>query len=169
MWGPSPYPSREGYRYYVSFIDTYSQFTWLFFMTNKSKVYANFLKFKAMTELQFNTKLKCLHTDRGKEYLPVCKFLQDHGVLHRFSCPHTHEQNECAERKHCHVCETGLTLLSASSLPHNYWTDAFACAIFVINRLPSQSLKMRSPFNILFNKNPDYSIFRQFGCACYPH
>jgi hypothetical protein len=28
IWGPSPVPSVTGYRYYISFVDDYSRFTW---------------------------------------------------------------------------------------------------------------------------------------------
>jgi len=42
MWGPSPTPSHSGKLYYVLFIDDYSRFVWVYFLHNKSNVFATF-------------------------------------------------------------------------------------------------------------------------------
>jgi hypothetical protein len=36
------------------------------------------------------------------------------------SCPHTHQQNGFAERKHRHIVETDLTLLAHASMPFSF-------------------------------------------------
>lgn len=38
VWGPTPILSSKGFRYYVSFIDAYSIFTWLYLIKCKSEV-----------------------------------------------------------------------------------------------------------------------------------
>ena len=38
--------SHHGYKYYVSFIDDYSRFTWIYPMRRKSEVYELFTKFQ---------------------------------------------------------------------------------------------------------------------------
>jgi len=65
VWGPSPVLSINGNRYYVSFIDAFSKFTWLFPISHKSKVLNVFLKFQIMVERLFNTKIKNVQTDWG--------------------------------------------------------------------------------------------------------
>jgi histone deacetylase 1/2 len=138
-------------------------------MHNKSEVKTHFLHFKSLVELQFNEKIKAIQTDEGKEYTVLTDYLRTNGIIHRMSCPHTHQQQGSAERKHRHVTEVGLTLLASSGLPHSFWADAFVAGIFVTNRIPSSVLYYLSPFEKLFNKCSDYSIFRPFGCLCYPH
>ena len=59
----------------------------------------------------------CLQIDNAIEFLTFTKFLQNLGIMHRLSCPHTHEQNKSAKRKHRHIVETSLTLLPNASLP----------------------------------------------------
>jgi hypothetical protein len=39
------------------------------------------------------------------------------GIVHRVSCPHTHQQNGSAEHKHRHIVETGLALLAHAHVP----------------------------------------------------
>ena len=36
LWSPTPLPSSNGYRYYISFVDDYSRYCWIFPLTLKS-------------------------------------------------------------------------------------------------------------------------------------
>ncbi|KAL6315361.1 hypothetical protein AAG906_000468 [Vitis piasezkii] len=63
----------------------------------------------------------------------------------RIFCPHTHQQNGVAERKHRHIVENGLTLLARASMPFKYWDESFRTTIFLHNRLPSPVSHASSP------------------------
>lgn len=65
--------------------------------------------------------------------------------------------------------ETGLSLLAHASMPVHYWDEAFLTACFLINRMPSKVIDNLSPVQCLFGDLPDYSILRDFGCACWPN
>ena len=78
-----------------------------------------------MIELQLGHSIKSLQSDWGGEFRSFSSFLKDNGILHRLICPHTHHQNGVIERKHCHVTETGLSMLAQASLPLKFWDDAF--------------------------------------------
>ena len=162
--------SLSGCRYYVIFIDDYSRFSWLFPLKSKSDVYPCFIKFKCMVENLFSSKIKSFQSDGGGEYsyTPFKNLLTQHGIFHRFSCPHTSPQNGVAERKHRHVVDTGLALLAHSGLSTKYWVDAFLTAIYLINRLPTPTISNQTPYFKLFHHDPDYNILRTFGCACFP-
>uniref|UniRef100_A0A2N9EVL6 Integrase catalytic domain-containing protein n=1 Tax=Fagus sylvatica TaxID=28930 RepID=A0A2N9EVL6_FAGSY len=166
----SPVVSLSGCRYYVIFIDDYSRFSWLFPLKSKSDVYPCFIKFKCMVENLFSSKIKSFQSDGGGEYsyTPFKNLLTQHGIFHRFSCPHTSPQNGVAERKHRHVVDTGLALLAHSGLSTKYWVDAFLTAIYLINRLPTPTISNQTPYYKLFHHDPDYNILRTFGCACFP-
>ncbi|KAF7840881.1 Retrovirus-related Pol polyprotein from transposon TNT 1-94 [Senna tora] len=97
-------------------------------------------------EKQLNTTLKAVQTDFGGEFRPFTTYLQENGIVHRLSCPHTHQQSGTAERKHRHVTETGLTLLATASLPLKYWDEAFITSVFLINRLPTPRLSNKTPY-----------------------
>jgi hypothetical protein len=74
-----------------------------------------------------------------------------------------------AEQKHCHIVETGLALLAHASMPIKFWDDAFLTATYLMNRLPTRVIDNFSPLTRLFNTPPNYTMFKIFGCACWPH
>jgi histone deacetylase 1/2 len=153
----------------VSFVDAYSRFTWLYLIKHKSDVYDVFLQFQKHVERLLNRKIIHVQSDWGGEYEKLHPFFHGLGISHRVSCPHTHQQNGTAERKHRHIVETGLTLLAHASVPLSYWNDAFSTACFLINRLPSRIIDMQTPLQRLLHETPDYTFFKVFGCACWPH
>ncbi|KAI0498246.1 hypothetical protein KFK09_021487 [Dendrobium nobile] len=170
VWGPSPILSMQSYRYYVLFVDDFSPYSWVFPLYNKSEVCSTFLRFKQMVELQFQTKIKILRTDRGGEYMSSVfqTHLQNFGIVHQTSCPYTPQQNGVSERKHRHIVETMRALLFDAHLPGKFWTDALLTAVYLINRLPSSSNQHKSPYEYLYHRPPSYAHLRTFGCLAYP-
>jgi hypothetical protein len=169
VWGPSPIYSQHGFKYYVSFLDASSRYTWLYPMTKKSDAFNIFLQFQKYVERFFNTQIKLVQSDWGGEYRTISAFFKNCGIVHRVSCPHTHQQQGSIERKHRHVVETGLSLLSHAHMPLCFWDDAFQTACYLINRLPTPVLQNKSPFEKLFKSVPDYLFLKTFGCACWPN
>ena len=167
VWGPAPITSNNGTRYYVTFVDDFTRFTWFFPLQCKSQVLSSFMHFKSTMENLLSCKLKILRTDCGGEYTKhdFQSFCSSTGVFHQFTCLHTSQQNGVAERKHRHIVDMGLTLMSQASLPLTFWPYAFSIAVFLINRLPSPHRGLISPWESLFGSSPPYSIFRSFGCA----
>jgi hypothetical protein len=68
VWGPTPITSINGSKYYVSFIDDFSKYTWFFPLKNRSQVFLTFVHFKSTIENLLNYKIKILKTDCGGEY-----------------------------------------------------------------------------------------------------
>lgn len=90
-------------------------------------------------------------------------------MSHLVSCPHTHQQNGAAERKHRHIVEVGLSFLAHASMPLKFWDEAFSTAVFLINRLPSRVIDFATPLEKLHKVKPDYEHMHTFGCACWPN
>lgn len=168
IWGPASVTSTSGAKYFILFVDDYSRYTWLYLLQSKDQALPIFKQFKLQVENQFDAKIKCLQSDNGGEFRSFMSFLQESGVLHRFSCSYNSSQNGRVERKHRHVVETGLALLAHAGLPLKFWSYAFQTATFLINRMPSKVLQNASPYFALFKRNPDYKFLRVFGCLCYP-
>jgi hypothetical protein len=55
-------------KYYVSFIDDYNKFTWVYLLRQKSDVFKFFLEFQSLVERRFNKKIISVRSDWGGEY-----------------------------------------------------------------------------------------------------
>lgn len=96
-------------------------------------------------------------------------FLASHDVTHRFSSPHTPEQNGLVESRHRRIVETRLTLMTCALGPTMFWSDAFQTTCYLLNKIPSQVLQNKTPLECLFKTPPDYLHMRVFGWECFPH
>jgi histone deacetylase 1/2 len=168
VWGPAP-TSVGRHNYYVSFIDDYSKFTWIYLLRHKYEVFKVFQDFQQLVERKFSRKILCIQSDWGGEYEKLNSFFKKIGISHRVSCPHAHQQNGAAERKHRHIVEVGLALLANASMPLKFWDQAFLTATYLINLLPSKVINFEVPTIRLLGETPDYSNLRVFGCACWPN
>ena len=122
LWGLAPLDSINGYKYYIIFVDHFTCFTWMYLLTNKSEVNSKFVMFHAMIKTQFSSTIKTLRSDGGGEFTSKSfeSFLSSNGIQHQISCPYTPQQNGLFERKHRHLIETTITLLSQASIPSTY-------------------------------------------------
>lgn len=75
-----------------------------------------------------------MQTDWGGEYQSLNSFFNKIGIAHYVSCPHAHQQNGSAERKHRHIVEVGLALHAHASMHLKFWDEAFSTAAYLINR-----------------------------------
>ncbi|GJS87404.1 ribonuclease H-like domain-containing protein [Tanacetum coccineum] len=167
----SPIPSLSGYKYYVLFLDHYSQFVWVYPLLNKSDVYSKILLFRTYVHTQFKSEIKSFQCDHGGEFdnRNLHRLFSDNGIEFRFSCPKTSQQNGKSERMVRTINNLIRTLLFQANLPPTFWVEALNMAVHLLNILPSTAINNDTPYTRLFEKNPDYSLLCTFGCLCYPH
>jgi hypothetical protein len=97
VWGPAC-STVQGEKYYVSFVDAYSKFIWVYLLRHKFDVFNVFHQFQAKVECALEKKIKTVQTDLGGgEYQKLHSFFNNIGISHRVSYPHTHQQNGYAE------------------------------------------------------------------------
>ena len=80
VWGPAPILSNLGFKYFVLFVDDYTQFTWIYFLQNKSKVFTMFKEFESLVLRQFNSKIKAFHSVWGGEYQQLNSYFRQNGI-----------------------------------------------------------------------------------------
>jgi histone deacetylase 1/2 len=66
LWGPAPFTSYYGYNYYITFVDTFTKYTWIYFLKNKSDAIRAFTQYLALIKNQFQASVKSLQSDWGE-------------------------------------------------------------------------------------------------------
>ena len=172
VWGPSQNASLGGKHWFVTFIDDFSRYVWVYTMKHKDEVLGIFLKWKKMIETQTGRKIKRLRSDNGGEYKsdPFQKICQNEGIVRHFTVPGTPQQNGVAERMNRTLVDKVRCMLSQSKLSKVFWAEALSYASFIINRLPASALDGKTPKEV-WSGQPvsDYDCLHIFGCPAYFH
>ncbi|KAL0745399.1 hypothetical protein Bca101_102106 [Brassica carinata] len=165
----TPCLSRDNYKYFVTFIDEKSKYTWITLIKTKDRVLDAFKNFQAYVSNQYNAKIKIFRSDNGGEYTGNAfkSHLAQHGILHQTSCPYTPQQNGVAERKNRHLMEVARSMMFHTSVPKRLWSDAVISACYLINRIPTKILEDQSPYEVLNRSKPVLDHLRVFGCVCF--
>ena len=69
LYGPMTIQARGGFEYFITFIDDYSRYGYIYLMCRKSVAFEKFKEYRAETEKCLNKCLKTLRFDGGGEYL----------------------------------------------------------------------------------------------------
>lgn len=162
IWGPTNI-SLDGYKYFVTIVDDFSRYTWTVMIRQKGEASQVVKNFNKIIQVQFG---KNIRTDNGVEY-DMEKFYRQNGIVHQRSCVETPQQNGLVERKHQHILNVAISLKFQSKLPKTFWNYFIGHSVHLINRLPTPLLKNKSPYEVLYNKFPDYDSLRPFGCLCF--
>ena len=89
LCGPISTSARGGYEYFITFIDDYSRYGYIYLMHHKSETFEKFKEFKAEVENHRGKSIKSLRSNCGGEYLlgEFRQFLEDHGITSQMSAP----------------------------------------------------------------------------------
>ncbi|KAG7559405.1 Integrase catalytic core [Arabidopsis thaliana x Arabidopsis arenosa] len=160
----SPCLSRENQKYFVTFIDEKSKYTWLTLLPSKDRVLEAFTNFQNYVTNHYNAKIKIFRSDNGGEYTSHAfkQHLAKHGIIHQTSCPYTPQQNGVAERKNRHLMEVARSMMFHTNVPKRFWSDAVVLACYLINRIPTKILQDSSPFEV----NKGISLNLRVSRAC---
>ncbi|RVW94847.1 Retrovirus-related Pol polyprotein from transposon TNT 1-94 [Vitis vinifera] len=163
--GPFPTPSWNGQQYFITFIDDYSRYGYLYLIHEKSQSLDVFKNFKAEVENQLSKKIKTVRSDRGGEYYgrydgsgeqrpgPFAKYLMECGIVPQYTMPGTPSQNGVAERRNRTLKDMVRSMISHSILPESLWGEAIKTAVYILNRVPSKAVA-KTPYELWTSKKP---------------
>jgi transposase InsO family protein len=169
--GPINPSSNGGCRYFITFIDDYSRKTWTYPLKDKSSVFEVFQRFRTLVEKQSSCVIKCLRTNRGREFTSdkFKKYCSEHGIKRQWTTVYTPQQNRVSERKNMTLMNMVRSMLTGRCVPKRFWPEAVVWATYVINRSPTLSVKNVTPEEAWSDVKLSVSHFRVFGCLAYAH
>ena len=91
VYGPMSTQAKGGYEYFITFIDDYSIYGYVYLMKWKFKAFEKFKEFKAEVENQLGKRIKAIRSNRGGEYLlgDFKDYLTQNGIVSRLATPGT--------------------------------------------------------------------------------
>ena len=173
--GPFPTASWNGQQYFITFIDDYSRYGYLYLIHEKSQSLDVFKASKAEVENQLGTKIKAVKSDRGGEYYgrydgsgeqrpgPFAKFLEECGIVPQYTMPGKPSMNGVAERRNRTLKDMVRSMISHSSLPESLWGEALKTAVYILNRVPSKVVS-KTPYELWTGKKPVIKHLHIWGC-----
>ena len=172
--GPFRHRTICGNVYFITFIDDFSRYCYVYLLSEKSQSLEAFKIFRTEVEHQLELKIKTVRSDRGGEFYgryteqgqqkgPFALYLQENGIKAQYTTPYNPQQNGVAERKNRTLLNMVRSMMCTSGLPRMLWGEALRTANYLCNRTPSKSVS-KTPYELWTGKQPSLHHCHVWGC-----
>ena len=146
---------RGGFIYFITFIDGYSRYGYLYLVRYKYEAFENFKEFKNEVEKQLERSIKKRRSKRGGEPLSqeFLDYLVDNGILSQWTPPYTPQHNDVIERRNRALLDMVRSMMGKADLPKSLWGYVLETTIYILNIVPSKSVDV-TPYETWTNKKP---------------
>lgn len=157
--------------YSLCFIDDFIRKAWIYFLSEKSEAFNMFKCFKKLVENETGFPIKCLRTDRGREFNSedFNEFCKQHGIKRQLTAAYTPQQNGVAEWKNRTMMNMVRSMLPEKKMPKNFWPEAVNWTIYLLNKSPKLAVKDVTPHEAWNGVKSTVEHFKVFGCISYVH
>ncbi|GKA13074.1 retrotransposon protein, putative, ty1-copia subclass [Tanacetum coccineum] len=157
--------SREGASYFITFIDDFNCYGYVYLMKHKHEVYETFKVFQNEVENQLGKKIKAIRSDRGGVYLSHEFFnhMKSYGIVSQLTSPYTPQHNGVSEMRNQTLLDMVRSMINLITLPKFFWGYALESAARILNMFPTKKVEM-TPCEIWHWKAPKLSYLRVWGC-----
>jgi hypothetical protein len=159
LFRPITYTSIGGNKYDFVIVDDFTRYTCVFFLVDKSDVFATFKSFVKRVHNEFETTIKKVRGGNGSELknIRIDDLCDEFGIRHQSSAKYTPQSNALVERKNLDMARS---MLSEYNVSHSFWTKEINTACYCINRLCCHPMMEKTPYELLNIKN---QILHTFG------
>ena len=161
--------SYHHHKYFISFVDNYSSFSWITLLRQKLSAINALKDFLAMVLNQYGRTIKEWMSDASGEYKSdtFLGILKAKGIKILQSVPFTPQQNGRAEQFNHTIMDKESAMHIEACLPQSWWEFSVEHAMHCYNRTPVKHLYWHTPFEAITGEKPDISRMRIFGCGAY--
>ncbi|XP_075106831.1 uncharacterized protein LOC142179846 [Nicotiana tabacum] len=127
VWGPYKVPTYDGKNYFLTLVDDYSRYCWIFLLPTKVEVIVALRSFLLMIQNVYSASVKIFRSDNGSEFLnsQVAELLRSKGIIHQTSCIYTPQQNGVAERRHRYILDITRSLRFQAVVHLRFWGGVY--------------------------------------------
>ena len=167
LCGPITPQTAGSNRYVFVLIDDHSRYMWSILMKEKSEAFTKFKRFRSLVEPETGLKIKTFRTDRGGEFTSqeFKDYCESSGISRHLTAPYSPQQNGVVERRNRTLLEMTRSILKAMDVPNYLWGEAVRHATYLINRIPTRTLLLQTPYESYRGKKPCIEHIRVFGCV----
>ena len=120
---PMSVKARHGASYFITFIDDFTRYGYVYLISLKSEALECFRLFMNLVKNQTGTTIKTLRIDHGREYLSeefktIC---DEKGIKRELTIPYTPQQNGVAERRNRTLLDMVRLMMVQANLPISFW------------------------------------------------
>jgi transposase InsO family protein len=162
-------PTLGGKSYFLLMVDDFSHFMWLVLLATKDEAFMAFKKVKAAAEVESGRRLKAFRIDRGGEFNSgsFTVYCVEHGIKCNTTAPFIPQQNSVVEQRNQSIVEMARCLLKSMQVPGCFWGEAVKVAVYLLNRAPTKSLNVKTPYEAWYGRRPGLRHLRTFGYIAY--
>jgi transposase InsO family protein len=135
LFGSTIYTSIGGNKYRFVIMDDLTRHTWVFFLIDKSDVFAIFKTFIKRIHNEFKTTIKKVRSDNGSEFknTRVDELCGEFEIRHQLSAKYTSRSNGLVERKNRTLIDMAKSILSEYNVSYSFWVKAINIACYYSN------------------------------------
>ncbi|GJR72520.1 retrotransposon protein, putative, ty1-copia subclass [Tanacetum coccineum] len=151
--GPLRHVSRQGASYFITFMDDYSRYGYVYLLKHKHEVFETFKVFKNEVENQLGKTIKALRLDRGGEYISqeFKDYLKACGIVQQLTPPYTPQHNGVSERRNRTLLDMIRSKMNLTTLPLSFWDYALETATRILNMVPTKKVD-KTPYELWIPK-----------------
>ncbi|GJS36781.1 zinc finger, CCHC-type containing protein [Tanacetum coccineum] len=145
--GPFKIVSRQGASYFVTFIDDFGRYGYVYLLKHKYEVFETFKVFQKEVENQLGKTIKSLCSDCGGEYMSqeFLDHLKDHGIIVYRTPPYTPQHNGVSERRNIILLDMVRSMMGQTTLPKSFWDYALETVARILNMVPTKKVE-KTPY-----------------------
>ncbi|MBW0547434.1 hypothetical protein O181_087149 [Austropuccinia psidii MF-1] len=169
--GPISPISHGGNKYVFQLIDGQSCMHFIYLLNSKSESFGKFVEFQRFAENQTGKQIKTVVSNNGSEFFNS-KFQEiflKRGIIHQPTAPYTPQKNPILERGNRTLFEKVRVMLYNYQVPSEWWGEACAMAMFILNRTPTSAISFQTPISRWSSLAMNLSNLHPFGFSAVIH
>lgn len=160
----------NGDRYALHAVDEFSKWHEILTIRKKDKptLVRWFMALVRKIQRVFNHDVIMVHTDGergfGNDLIDICKAL---GIVLELTPPAHSEQNGLIEGHNRVVTLRARALRINANLPKKLANEMYKSAVYILNRTPTEALQWKTPYEIVWGRQPLGAHMYPIGCRAY--